>query len=99
MSAGAGRGDGGRHDVLCVVAGDPGELLQRGGDGRGVALGAPGLQGGALLGLHLGIDDQDAAVGVGGERGGLRGLEAVHAHHGELAVLDPPPAFAVGLDE
>ena len=64
-----------------------------------VALGAPLLQRRAALGLDRRVDDEDAAVGVGGQRRGLGRGEAVHADHGQLAGLDPPPALAVGLDQ
>ena len=84
--------------AVCV-AGHAGELCQRRVHRRLVALGAPALERGPLLGLDLGIDAQDPALGVGGQRRGLGRVELVHADHGELAGLDPPPALAVRLDQ
>ena len=40
-------------------------------DGGLVALGPPALERRAPLGLDLRVDDEDAAVGVGGQRRGL----------------------------
>ena len=50
-------------------------------------------------GLDRRVDDEDAALGVGGQRRVLGLGEAVLADHDLLAGLDPPDALAVGVDQ
>ena len=63
-------GDRRDHQVLLRGShrGDPGQVREGRVDGPLVALGAPAAHGLDLLGLHGGVDDQDAALGVVGQR-------------------------------
>ena len=93
--AGAGGGDRGRHDVLAVLGGHPGQLGERLVSFCLIAPRAPGLDSCLLVGLDLGIDDQDPTVRVGRQRRRLGRGELVHPDDGQLAGLDPPPALAM----
>ena len=98
--AGAGGGDRRRHDVLRVVGGRRARARpapRRRPPGR--ARRASARAAARCLASTSGIDDQDPAVGAGGERRGLGRGEAVHADHDLLAGLDPLPALALGLDQ
>ena len=99
--AGARGGDRRDHQVLlrALLGGDPRELGEGRVDGPLVALGAPAAHGLDLLGLDRGVDDQDAALGVVGQRRDGRLGEAVLADDDLLAGLDPVDPPAVGVDQ
>ena len=94
----AGGGDRRLHHVL-ARGGHAGELPERGGHGGLVAAGAPLAERVERLLLDLGVDDEDPALGVGGQGRGLRLLIAVDADQHLLAGLDPAQALAVGVDQ
>ena len=96
--ADAGGGDRRGHDVL-VAAGDPRELRERGVDPRLVSGSAPAGDRLALLGLDLGIDGEDAAVGALEQGRGLALREPVEADDDLLTGLDPAQALAVAVDQ
>jgi hypothetical protein len=98
-TAGAGCGDRRRHDVLVLLARHARELGQRRVDRALVARLAPAAQVGDLLGLDLGVDDENAALDVGGKRRGLGLGVLVDPDDDLLALLDAAHALAVGVDQ
>src|ERR1700727_2470491 len=56
------------HSPVVAPAREAGDGFEGLVDGGLVAAFAPALDRRALLGLHLGVDDEDAAVGAGGQR-------------------------------
>src|SRR5204862_251538 len=88
--SGAGGGDRRRHDVLVLVVRGAREPLERVMHRGLVARGAPPLHVGDLARLDRPVHDENAALGVGGQRRVLGLGVAVDAHYGLLARLDPP---------